>query len=81
MYIPINLQITNTMTKHLDDMLQVQETFDRSIALQTRIDTLTRKGVKSNQAIAKISETEKKLAVFLVELNNKLHQQRYVQKN
>lgn len=51
------------------------------MALQKRVDILTRKGIKSNQTIAKISETEKKLAIFLVELNNKLYEQRYEQKN
>ena len=50
----------------------IQERFSECDAINERLTKLNARITKSNINIAKTSEEEKKLAVFLVDLNNKL---------
>jgi hypothetical protein len=54
----------------------IDHRFEECDKIQDRFQKLNIRVQKSNVAIAKISEKEKKLAVFLVELNNKLLRQK-----
>ena len=54
----------------------IQERFSECDAINERLTKLNARITKSNINIAKTSEKEKKLAVFLVDLNNKLFKQK-----
>lgn len=60
------------MSKHQKDMEIIQERFAECDQIHERLTNLNSRINKSNINIAKTSEKEKKLAVFLVDLNNKL---------
>ena len=57
-------------------MAFIEERFSECDKFQERLQKLNTRVNKSNQEIANISENEKKLAVFLVDLNNKLLKQK-----
>ena len=64
--------MAEVIERHTHDMDLIVQQFSDCDNIQERLSKLSTRISTSNKSIAQVSEREKKLAVFLVELNNKL---------
>ena len=76
LYMPPLVQLNQITSKHQSDMQIIEERFDECRQIHDRVEKLNERVQKSSETIGRLSEREKKLAVFLVNLNNKLYAQK-----
>lgn len=61
--------------KHTEDMETIKEAYEESPSIALRLENLTDRIDRMDRAMSRISNIERRMALFFIELNNKVYEQ------
>ena len=73
--LPAATLITNMKDKHKEDMETIKEAYDECPSIAMRLESLQDRIDRMDRAMSRISNIERRLAFFFLDLNNKVYEQ------